>query len=518
MDGDGHEDVAVGHMTTTNGPDRILAGEVQLVFGNGFVGESIDLGVPSNRMLRILGDGFFEATGSEIWMGDVTGDGLGDLLVHRQNFNPGGRIGAGALTLVVGSPALSALASSGGVLDLRTPDPSITLFTLVGAAANDRLGMWARVGDVDGDGTDDFVVAADQESTVTETSRGAVYLVRGGAHLAQTTTVDLADFGSSILAGDLVKIVPPTGADDWHFGATNQIADLDGNGRAEVLVAAALNRAGGALAPDGTFNGDGGGGPPGGRLFILWDETFQGPWPAGLVVDLDFPPASMTTISGGVENGSFGEEIIGGLDYDGDHRADLFVGDLVGDGTADQSRPVSGLGYVFYRAYRLKGKTFNIDAPPPGTKITKILGPVAGAIGSDTVTHGDFDGDGIDDLVIGNPHDNPQGRVHAGTMHVLFGRHGRWPKEIDTAVGNLPRRNKVRITLIEGALGEINPGGGFPPQNAGDTLCYSAAAGDLDGDGKTDIITNEMVGDGSTQVDVGNLVIFSGDFLSDSDD
>ncbi|MCB1032421.1 MAG: FG-GAP repeat protein, partial [Acidobacteria bacterium] len=428
MDGDGNVDFAVAHMTTTNGPDRLFAGEVQLVFGNGTIGETVDLAIAQPRVLRILGDGLFESTGSELWMGDVTGDGLGDLLIHRQSFSLPGRIGAGALTLVVGGPELEALAAGGGVLDLRHPDPTVRLFTLVGAEENARLGMWARTGDVDGDGIDDFVVAADQESLPGETFRGAAYVVRGGAHLAQNATVDLADFGSTLLAGNLAKVTPPAGADDFHFGSTNQIGDLDGNGRGEVFLAAALNRAGGILSPTGNFDGDAVGGPPGGRLFVVWDDAFpSGPWPEGYHIDLNSPPSSLTTISGGVQNVSFGEEILAGSDYDGDRRADLFVGDLAGDGSDDQSRPFAGVGYVFYRAARLKGKTFNVDQPPPGTKITKIAGPIAGAIGSDTVADGDFDGDGIDDLMIGNPHDNPEGRFHAGSMHVLFGRHGRWP-------------------------------------------------------------------------------------------
>lgn len=52
--------------------------------------------------------------------------------------------------------------------------------------------------------------------------------------------------------------------------------------------------------------------------------------------------------------------------------------------------------------------------------------------------------------------------------------------------------------------------------DAGDTLCYSAAAGDVDGDGSHDLITNEMVGNGSgpAAVDVGNLVVFSGAFIT----
>ncbi|MEM7051874.1 MAG: hypothetical protein AAF604_19565 [Acidobacteriota bacterium] len=515
VDGDGFGDYAVGHMTTTVGA-RPFAGEVELVFGDGTTSLAVDLAAPQGRVLRIQGDGAHEAAGSEVWMGDVTGDGLGDLLVCRQNFNPGGRVGAGSVTVLVGGPALRNLAASGRPLDLRDPPPGVPIVTFYGAAANDRLGIWTRTGDIDGDGIDELVMAADQESIPGERFRGAVYVVRGGPHLANGARIDLGAVAGSPVAGQVAKIVPPRGAADFHFGATLQLGDLDGNGRAELFVAAALNRAGAILSPDGQFSGDAQGGPPGGRLWVIWDDSFpaSAPWPADLLIDLATPPASLTTLNGGRNNVSFGEEVLGGLDYDDDGRGDLFIGDLVGD--ASGSRPVSGVGYVLYRAERLKGRTHSIDDLPSWQRKVTILGPVAGAIGSDTVAHGDFNGDGISDLMIGNPHDNPQGRFHAGSMHVIFGKRGRWPKTIDTAEGRLPPSHWVRVTLIEGAKGGIQASGQGPSPDEGDTLCYSAAAGDVDGDGRTDIITNEMIGNGvaPNAIDVGNLVIFDGAMIS----
>ena len=51
-------------------------------------------------------------------------------------------------------------------------------------------------------------------------------------------------------------------------------------------------------------------------------------------------------------------------------------------------------------------------------------------------------------------------------------------------------------------------------------MCYSAAAGDVDGDGLTDIIANEMVGNGiaPSTLDVGNLIVMGGDLVSTDDD
>ncbi len=167
----------------------------------------------------------------------------------------------------------------------------------------------------------------------------------------------------------------------------------------------------------------------------------------------------------------------------------------------DRSR---GVGYVFYEAALLRGLNFNIDTPPPGIQVSKVLGPRAGAIGSDTAAHGDFNNDGFDDLMIGNPLDNPLGRSRAGTLSVFLGQNSPWPAVVDTAPG--AGQAGVSIFEIRGAHGSM-PGG-----DSGDTLGYSASVGDLDGDSRIDIVANEMTGNGAgpNAIDNGNMLVISG--------
>ena len=65
------------------------------------------------------------------------------------------------------------------------------------------------------------------------------------------------------------------------------------------------------------------------------------------------------------------------------------------------------------------------------------------------------------------------------------------------------------ITDIFGANGERSV------DDTGDTLMYSAAAADMDRDGKIDLIINEMRGNGVSPaaLDVGNLLIISGEIV-----
>ena len=511
VDGDGLVDHAFSSMVASP-LGRFRAGIVYVVLGDGTVSGTIDTAFPNADVLQLFGDTTSEAAGSELWIDDVTGDGLGDVLIARQNHRPDpGRPGAGALSILVGGAAIATQAATLVPVDLRTPPPALSITTIVGAAAVDRLGMWMRTGDVTGDGIADIVVGADQEDGPGEADRGALYVVRGGAHLASTQTIDLASFGGTTLAGDLAKVTPPAGAAEYHFGATCQVADLDGNDRAEVMAAAALNRAGGGILADGAPGGSahGSGGAMDGTLYVLWDDNFLGdPWPTGLTIDLDAPPGSRTVINGGALNVSFGEEILGGLDYDDDGAADLFVGDIVGNLTG--SLPSAGSGHVFYDAASLKGLLFDLDTPPPGLMTSTFLGGGAGHIAGDTAMHGDFDADGVDDLAFSSPHAAPQGRPSAGAVHVFFGQDfGPWPALIDLAPGALPDPLLVRITEVQGANGTV---GG----DVGDTLCYSGAAGDVDGDGYDDLITNEMLGNGVAPIaeDVGNLLIVSGRLMS----
>ena len=505
-DGDGLQDLAFASIQASP-LGRAGAGEVVLVLGDGSAGGELDTALPNARTLHVSGAAESETAGSEIWIDDVTGDGLGDLLVARQNHSPDPeRPGAGALSIVVGGAGLRELAESGAGLDLAAPPASVAVTTLVGAQPLGRLGIWVRTGDVTGDAVSDLVVGADQEESGGAFHAGAVYVVRGGAHLASGGSVDLAELGATSLVGHLARLAPPPGSEEAHLGGTVQIADLDGNGTAEVLAAATLERAGAGLPAAGQppETAHARGGTNAGTLFIAWDDNFAGDaWPAGFAFELQDPPGDKTIVDGGPGNVAFGEELIGGFDWDADGAPDLFVGDIVGDGSG--MRPRSGLGHVFYDAGSLRGLLLSLGALPEGIATTRVLGGAAGDISSDTAAAADFDGDGIDDLAIASPHASPTGRTSAGAVHLLAGREGGWPATVDLAPGALPSPDAARITWVQGARGAA-------PGDAGDTLAYSAATADLDGDGRAELVTNEMLGNGvaSSAVDVGNLIVLSG--------
>ncbi|MDP2307394.1 MAG: MopE-related protein [Pseudomonadota bacterium] len=204
--------------------------------------------------------------------------------------------------------------------------------------------------DMDGDGVDEVVYSQPEMSSGTRYYLGRVSVYDAGSVRGE---VDVAD-AALIIDGDSTQ-------DYFGFGLGG--GDIDGDGYDDLLVG----------APGADDNATDGG---------AWYQIDGGTAWGGSV---DVGDAEARTIAGDITSGGigFGAPALG--DYDDDGRLDLAFGGLA-------TNTVS----VFFALNRLSGSLDAEDAD------VQIEGDGPGRFGF-TVASGDFDGDGVTDLMAGAP-------------------------------------------------------------------------------------------------------------------
>lgn len=155
-------------------------------------------------------------------VGDIDGDGYDDLLTGEY---------WGAMQGNLGGSVSTHLGSASGVAP--EPDRTIDQDTpgVPGAdETNDDFGWSVSLGDVDGDGYADAAVSADYEKIGSVDLTGTVTLLRGSS--SGLTTAGAQSF-SQDTAG-----VPGANETNDHFGTAVHLADLNGDGHADLSVSA----------------------------------------------------------------------------------------------------------------------------------------------------------------------------------------------------------------------------------------------------------------------------------------
>jgi hypothetical protein len=335
VNGDGYSDVIVGAPDF----DSDLAGE-----GRAFVYLGGASGLAPTPAWTAEGDqldadfGFAASTA-----GDLNADGYADVAIGAPKFDAPA-VDAGRVFLFYGSAAGLGLVAG----DTRSALEAGAGF---GAAV-------AGTGDTDGDGCSDFVVGA-PGYTEAVAGQGALYLYRGGCRAGQTPVFHGA------LPG------PGTGA---RLGsAVSGAGDVNGDGRADLLA-----------------------GAPG------WDngETDEGRAFAFLGIVADQPaafPANLSWASEGDQaGGQWGASVAFAGDVDGDGFPEL----LIGAPGYDRGDPDEGLALLYAGGAAGLGP----DAVPGTPTVWFTDGNQPGAAhGAAVAGAGDVNGDGYADVLVGAP-------------------------------------------------------------------------------------------------------------------
>ncbi len=354
-DGDGRGDVVVGVIRDATAGYR--AGGVYVIPGPLPSGE---LALADVDAAHLVSEGELEAAGS--WVrgaGDVNADGLADVLVGAMYSDRAG-LNNGAVYVLHGP-----VTADGALVD-----HAAAIYDGEPLRDNDWAGRTLDgVGDIDGDGYDDFVVGADGNDRGGD-SAGAAYLVLGPVSGV-----------ANLVAADTIW----TGEVSEHRlgGAVAGAGDTDGDGRPEILLGAfghsqEEKEAGAFYLVDGTERG---------IVDIAAHEPFR---------YSDFP------------GDWFGYYVDGVGDADGDGFDDVIVGAPRHDGGG----PDSGAAFLFY-------------GPLTGTDLANTADLfLAGAgeydyAGYSCAGAGDLDGDGRPDLLIGS-YGSDLGGEESGAFQVVF--------------------------------------------------------------------------------------------------
>jgi hypothetical protein len=326
---------------------------------------------------------------------------------------------------------------SGADLDCILDIPLATTdLRLWGESARDEAGdAVAGGGDVDGDGYDDVLVGAWLEDA-SALSVGVAYLVRG----VQSGDLDLSSADARMYGAS---------RDDWAGSSVAIPGDVNGDGYDDILV--------GAPGVDD-------GGTDAGAAYLLLGPVSG---------DITLTSADYV-FTGETAGDAAGTAVEVAGDWDADGKPDLLIGAHLEDSGASDAG----------RAYLVRSSELSFS--DLGDAWASFEGELSDdQLGRTLGRSGDFDGDGLDDLLMGAPPEDTGGNA-AGAAYIMLG----------TFTGGTLDLRYADMQLYGEGDGHFATRGLDCP-------------GDLDGDGYDDILVGAD-GEDSSWTDGGAVYIYEG--------
>ncbi len=313
------------------------------------------------------------------------------------------------------------------------------------------------VGDLDGDGMDEVVVAARNA----DMNAGRIYVVFGKYTNDPIALSKLAEQQKGyVIHGEL--------AGDFAGTTVAGAGDVDGDGKEDIIIGAPK------ASPNGKSSG---------KAYVALGKADSEPQ----FLDLIGSGNGGFALHGEKMGDAAGRSVAGAGDVNGDGLADLIVGAY----GADPGGSFSGATYV----------VFGHGADKPTELSTIALGQGGGYVingevsldfsGFSVAGAGDVNGDGLDDVVIG-AYGNDVAGDGAGRAYVVFGK---------------ASASSVLLTDVAAGQGGFGFDGGAAYDRAGFAV---AGAGDFDGDGFADMVFGSPLADAGGEDSGRAYVVFGG--------
>ena len=395
--------------------------------------------------------------------GDLNGDGIDDFIIGAVRASPDGRQLAGESYVVFGESGIG----SSGLIQLGDLDGS-NGFTIPGIAQEDFSGYSvSRAGDINGDQYSDLIIGAALAGTSGAPDTGQAYVIFGGPNIGMD-----GSFSLSGLNGDNGFALHGISSNDFAGRTVANAGDFNGDGTDDLLVTA-------SLADQSEFT-------MAGEAYVV----FGG---AQLGSNGSFELASL--------DGSNGFKIEGRLTDAHTGYSGSGIGDFNNDGFDDIAlgAPVLGEAYVLFGS-NSTGSLGSIKVDDltgaNGFIVNGTIG-ASGRLGNSVSGAGDINGDGFDDVVIGDStYSDGLDAFRTGEAYVIFG------SSTTGSTGSIP------INDLDGENGFRIRG----INNRDEAATSVSLSGDFNHDGYQDLVIGSPLADpGSVRSDHGETyVVFGG--------
>jgi uncharacterized protein (TIGR03437 family) len=347
------------------------------------------------------------------------------------------------------------------VRDLAKESASVSIFGAAGRLPQslsddgDLLGTSVATGDLNGDGIPDVAIGAPGANGL-GLDNGKVYVFFGRANWAGS--IDLAQQKAD------VEILGEAAGD--RFGTSLTIADLNGDGKNDLII--------GAPKADGSGLSDAG------KIYAVFGNLTS--------ASDSITKLTSLTITGAQRSELFGTSVAAGfLHTRTGPAADLIVGAPGFDAPSTAAALTDvGAAYVFFGSPQLT-KFIELSKTPASYKVT---GTFVGGMAGMKVAVGNFNGDDYADFVISAPSANASGMKLSGAVFLALG---------GPAISGEKNTSQASSLMLFG-------------DRETDMLGSSLAMGDLNGDGRADLILAAIGGAGpeDSRQGAGNVYVLYG--------